>query len=298
MNPIGDLVVRVTADTAAMTRQISQQVGQAGTAAGSGFGKAFGVASAAALGAAAAGGAGLIAAATAGVKLAAANEQAAVSFEVLLGSGEKAAAFMKDLGEFAAKTPFDLPSLRDAASRLLATGANAESVIPIMGALGDATSAMGTGADGISRSVAALQKMSITGKVTMESINMLSEAGIPVLDALAAKLGKTPAEVADAVTAGTIKVSDVFTAIETRAGEGFGRVAGLMDKQSATLAGQFSTLKDTVEQSLAQAAEPLAKSLQGALPGITAALDGLVQGLGPAFTQVGDLFASDRKSVV
>src|SRR5688572_8251688 len=72
--------------------------------------KRLGVAAFAAIGVAAGGLIGM------GVKVAADAQTAAVGFETMLGSGEKAAAFMKDLQAFAAKTPFEFPELRDAAS--------------------------------------------------------------------------------------------------------------------------------------------------------------------------------------
>lgn len=52
-----------------------------------------------------------------GLKMASDNEQAAISFNTLLGSADKAQKFMSDLNEFAATTPFELPGLRTAASR-------------------------------------------------------------------------------------------------------------------------------------------------------------------------------------
>ena len=292
MSTVGELNVKVTADTSALKNKIERDA----QASGSGFGKKFGLGLAKVGGlAAAAGGAALAAGgaiAAFGVQAASANETAAVSFNVLLGSAEKAKGFLADLNDFAAKTPFDLPGIKKAASQLLSVGVESEKVIPLMGAIGDATAAMGTGADGVNRATKAIQKMGVTNKVTMESINMLAEAGVPIIDALATKMGKTPAEVADMVSKGAIEVNDVLTAIETRQGEGFKRVSGMMDEQSKTFAGQISTLKDEMEQSLANAAAPLLDSLKDVLPEITEALKGLVEGFQPVIEQIGPLIES------
>jgi tape measure domain-containing protein len=298
MSVIAEMAVKVTADTRELMSKIQNDGEKAGNGFGSKFAKGFGVIGGAALAAGAVGATAAAGMAAFGVKVAAANQAAAVSFETLLGSGEKASAFLKDLGAFAAKTPFELPELRDAAARLVATGVEANRVIPIMEALGDSTAAMGTGAQGIDRAVTALQQMSNSGRVTAGDMNQLASAGIPAWNALAASIGKSPAAVRELVANGEVEVETLLTAIENKTGSTFGRVAGTMEKQSATLVGQFSTLKDTVSQTLGQVAQPLADSLQKALPDVTKAVDGLVKGFEPAITSIGGLIQSLTPTLV
>lgn len=200
-----------------------------------------------------------------GIKQAAANQTAMVSFELLLGSAQNAQAFLKKLSDFAARTPFDLPTLKDAASRLLAVGVHAEDVIPIMTRLGDATAGMGTGAEGISRAVYALQQMKQAGKASLDDINQLTDAGIPALDALAAHFHTTVANIRAMVSKGKISADDVYAAIEGGEGPAFARLKGMMDKQSATLEGVWSTLKDNISQTLAKTFEPAIPSLTKAV---------------------------------
>lgn len=219
----------------------------------------FGVTVAAALGA------GAAAAAFFGIKTAAANETAMVSFELLLGSAKKATDFLAKLQAFSAATPFEMPDLKDAASRLLAVGVATERIIPLMRRLGDATSGMGTGAEGIHRAVYALQQMSQAGKVSLEDINQLTDAGIPALDALSDRLGITVAKLREEISKGKIKPQDMFKAIEDGAGKTFKRLDGMMAKQSATLSGMWSTFKDNASQALATAFEPLIPSLKKGL---------------------------------
>lgn len=47
---------------------------------------------------------------------------------------------LEDLSDFAAKTPFELPEVRQNAKQLLAMGVSAENVIPTLKALGDVAS--------------------------------------------------------------------------------------------------------------------------------------------------------------
>lgn len=200
------------------------------------------------------------------LETAAANETAAISFEVLLGSAQKAGAFLEQLKAFAAATPFELPELRSAASRLIAVGVETKKIIPLLTRLGDATAAMGTGAFGIDRAVYALQQMSQAGKVSLEDINQLTDAGIPALDALSAKLGITVAKLREQISAGKIKPDQLFDAILKGAGKTFPKLNGMMQRQSTTLSGLWSAFKDNASQSLAKFAEP-------AIPGIKKVLD-------------------------
>ena len=158
--------------------KVAGVVGKVGAAAG------VAVAGAAAAGVA---GLGLLAGAglAMGTKVAAGNEQAEISFTTMLGSAEKAGAFLKDLQAFAAKTPFEFPELQTAASSLISAGIEADKVIPIMTTLGDVTSGMGTGSEGVKRATIALQQMSAAGRITGEDLNQLRDAGIPVYDLLA-----------------------------------------------------------------------------------------------------------------
>lgn len=235
--------------------------------------KTFGVGATLALGAAAGGALAL------GIKTAADNEQAAISFELLLGSAQKAGAFLQGLQKFAAATPFDMPTLRDAASRLLAVGTNAKDIIPIMTRLGDATAGMGTGAEGISRAVYALQQMKQSGKASLEDINQLTDAGIPALDALAAHFHKSVADIRKMISAGQIKAEDVFGAIEKGEGPAFARLKGMMDRQSTTLLGLWSTFKDNLAQTLATAFAPAVPALKHLLDVSANAIPAVLSGI-------------------
>jgi tape measure domain-containing protein len=185
-----------------------------------------------------------------GMRTAMDNEMAQIKFTQLLGSADQAKAYIKDLQDFAKRTPFDFPGLQDAASRFLAVGVNAEDVIPLLTRIGDATSIMGTGAQGIDRATTALAQMSGTGRVTAEDMQQLVDAGIPAWNALAGQLGVTEAKAREMVTAGLVPASDMFTALESNAGDKMQLMSGGMDKMSGTFAGQWSSLKDTATQTL------------------------------------------------
>jgi len=83
-------------------------------------------------------------------------QTAQIGFTTLLGSAEKAQAFLDEMASFAAKTPFEYPDLLEASKRMLAYGFAAENVLPTLRAVGDAAAALGAGNEGINRITLAL----------------------------------------------------------------------------------------------------------------------------------------------
>lgn len=271
-NPV-NIHVSVSATAAAAQMTAAVAAAQASTAAasmatGSAAGTAFGGAWATAAAAAIAGGAALVVAGMGyvGIKTAAQMEQAGIAFETMLGSGEKAKSFLDELKKFAAETPFEFPELQTAASSLISAGFAARDVIPIMKTLGNTTSGMGTGSEGVKRATVALQQMAAAGRITGEDLNQLRDAGVPVFDLLASATGKTKEEVSALAQAGKLgktEMNQLFEALKT--GNGLERFNGLMEKQAQSLAGLWSTLKDNFQMGLADAIEPLIPYLKQAM---------------------------------
>lgn len=122
-------------------------------------------------------------------------EQAQIGFTTMLKSAEDAQAFLREMMNFAARTPFEFPDLLEASRRMMAYGFAANDVLPMLQAVGDATAALGLGAEGIDRIILALGQMRAKGKVTGEEMRQLTEAGIPAWEILAEAMGKSTAEV-------------------------------------------------------------------------------------------------------
>lgn len=218
----------------------------------------------------------------AGIETAAGMEQARISFTTMLRSADKADKFLRQLATFAANTPFDLPGLQESAASLISAGISADKVIPIMRTLGDVTSGMGTGAEGIQRATIALQQMNAAGRITGEDLNQLRDAGIPVYDLLAAATGKTKAQIVKLAQAGKLgkkELDQMMKALES--GKGLERFNGLMAKQAKSLSGIWANLKETFSQGMAQAIMPL-------FPAIKAGLTGLATASGPALKALAD----------
>lgn len=205
------------------------------------------------------------AAATMGFSTASQLEQATVGFTTMLGSAEKAQKFLKQLQDFAAKTPFEFTELTGAAQRFVAMGFSARDVIPMLTAVGDAVAAMGGSAENIDSVTTALGQMQAKGKVSGEELMQLTEQGIPALKILADSYGVSTSKMSEMITKGEVQSKKAIPALikgleqGTKSVKGF---AGMMDKQSGTMQGKWSTFMDTLKMGLGNFANkflPMAK---------------------------------------
>lgn len=173
-------------------------------------------------------------------------EQARIGFETMLGSAEKATAFLRDLQAFAAKTPFEFPQLQESSQLLLAFGFGAEQILPMMTAIGNAMAGLGKGPEGIERAVTAIGQMRAKGKVSAEEIMQLTELGIPAYDIIQKKFRLT-ADQMDNIGKAGLNVNKVISAIIEGMNQ---RFPNMMDRQSRSLLGLWSTIKDTFNMSI------------------------------------------------
>lgn len=215
-------------------------------------------------------GAGLTAAVTAplvGVGAAAVSlseqlNMARLSFTTMLGDGQKANQFLRELADFAAKTPFEFPDLVEAARRMQAMGFESGKVLPTLRSIGDAAAALGQGKEFINGVTTALGQMQAKGKVSAEEMNQLAERGIPAWKFLADAIGIGIPEAMKLAEQGAIKGSEAIPAILAGMNAKF---AGQMAQASETLTGKWSNFKDTVSMTLADLGNTLTPILSRVL---------------------------------
>lgn len=220
-----------------------------------------------------------------GIKFAASQEQAEMAFSTMLGSARQAKAFVADLQNFAARTPFDLPSVTTGAQRLMAFGFAAKDVLPTLTAIGDAVAGMGGSAEQINQVTIAIGQMSAKGKVQGDELLQLTEAGIPALRILANQYGVTTAAMQDMISKGLVgsaeAIPKLMAGIEqgTRGAAGQTQAfAGMMANQATTLTGIWSNFTDNLNRALGQLVTPVLPVVKSALSGVTDGL-GLLPGL-------------------
>lgn len=220
-------------------------------------------------------------------------EQAEVAFTRFLGSGEKAQAFIGDLKGFAAKTPFELPGLIDQARNLMGVGVAAADVIPLLRDFGDATAAMGLSQAAFDNIMLQVRQGIGAGRFQLEELNAIADNGLPIFQLLAEALGKPVAEIRAMASAGQLLAGDVLPVLREQMQADYG---GSLEAQSQTLAGLFSSLKDSIGLALADGVQPLVPFLKDALPDAAEtsgeAIAGVSTALGLVFQVAGPLLST------
>ena len=192
-------------------------------------------------------------------------EQYETSFAVMLGNMQSAKDLMSDLQDFAAKTPYQLPDVTKAAQLLMNYGVEAKDLITTMTHLGDLSQGQ---ADKLDRISLAYGQMLAKGKVTGEELRQMTEAGVPLTQALADNMGIATSELMGFIEKGQVGIPELDSAIEGLT-TGTGKFAGMMEQQSQTLAGQWSTLKDNMGAFAREIGEEAFAETKSALAGIS-----------------------------
>jgi tape measure domain-containing protein len=207
----------------------------------------------------------------------------------MLGSAEKADAFLRDLSQFAASTPFELRGLTDSSKRLLAFGFDAKAILPIMNSVGNAIAGVGGGKEVLDGVTLALGQMAAKGKVSAEEMNQLAERGIPAWKLLAKEIGVSQPQALKMAEKGAIDANTAIVALVNGMNKQF---PDLMKKQAATLGGALSNLQDSADQALTRIGESIKNNLS--LAPLVQTISLAVNNLTAAFTTGGLLAVMDR----
>ncbi len=186
---------------------------------------------------------GLLNMGIASVQAAAQMRQYEIAFQTMLKSAEGGTQMLRELQQFAADTPFDVPGVVSAGQQLMAFGFKANEVIPMLTSLGDAASGLGLGSEGVSRLAYALGQMQTSGKLNSQDMMQLTSAGIAAWDMLAEKAGLSVAEMKELCSQGAI---DSKAAVETIVEGMNAQFGGMMDKTSTEVTGLMSNIQETV----------------------------------------------------
>ena len=215
-----------------------------------------------------------------GVKYNAEIEQLQTSFEVMTGSAEKAKSVIEELTKLGAETPFETKDLAEVTQLLMNYGLTADDAIDKMKMLGDI--AQGS-AEKMDRIAMAYGQMSSAGKVQLEDIKQMIEAGFNPLQEISKTTGESMASLYDRISKGTISVDEITASMKRSTSAG-GKYFQSMEKQSKTLNGQVSTLKDNFSQFAGVLAEDTTNAITSEfLP----AINDTIQSMQEAFSEDG-----------
>lgn len=212
------------------------------------------------------------------VKLGSEAEQTNVAFSTLVGNEAKAASMLGEITQFAAETPFGKLDLTKNAQLMLNFGVATDRVLPLLRQLGDIS---GGDAERLSNLSLVLGQVSAAGKLQGQDLLQFINAGFNPLQELQRMTGKTYAELQDMMSKGQITFDNVAAAMAHATGEG-GKFHGMMERQSQTVGGKFSTVMDNIREQAAGMFDQVKSPLSDLLDAVNAALPSLfsmLQGL-------------------
>lgn len=192
-----------------------------------------------------------------GVNYNATLEQYRTSFEVMTGSAEKAADVVERLRTMGAETPFETTDLVQVTQLLMQYGFTADDAIEKMSMLGDIAQGNKEAMVSIATGYA---QMSSAGKVNLQDIKQMINGGFNPLQEISERTGESMASLYDRISKGNMAVSEITDSMRYATSEG-GKFFQSMEKQSKTLNGQLSTLKDNAMQLLGSITEGMSENL-------------------------------------
>lgn len=154
------------------------------------------------------------------------KESASTAFKTLLGSADSAQKMLDNLYTFSKTTPFSYDTYLQAGKTLVAMGVSAEECIPYLEGITNAAIATGTGQEGVLNLTQALGRMSSTGKITLETLNVLTYSGIPAIQILANEYGVTTEEMFKMISSSKILADEALPKLLHGMQEGTNGAAG------------------------------------------------------------------------
>ena len=187
---------------------------------------------------------GLTAATLGFISAASKIEDATAAFTPLLGGAKRAEELVAKLNDTAASTPFQVETLSKAAGQLLPVmNGDIENTIKTLRMMGDTAGGNAQKLESITRG---FTKAMLKGKVDMESLNMIAEAGVPIFTELAESMGtEVNAAFFKMISAGKVATTDLTKAFEKMTSSGGVFFEGMVIA-SRTQSGLWSTLKDNI----------------------------------------------------
>lgn len=219
---------------------------------------------------------------TESVKAAANLESMNAEFEVMLGNAEAAKYLVQQINQFAAETPFETAGLVNNVRLMVAFGQSAEQALAATKMLGDVA---GSDQERLNRLALAYAQVMAAGKLQGQDLLQFVNAGFNPLQELSQKTGKSMADLRKEMEKGLISADMVREAFASATGPG-GRFFGNMEKQSKTLVGLWSTLRDNFRMMMAE----LGGELVPFIKDVITALIGMTGAIADAYRQLSDFF--------
>lgn len=190
-------------------------------------------------------------------------------FGIMLGDVEAGIGLFNELQEFNFWTPFDIEQTSQAAKVLVSAKVPLKDLTDYLTRFGDI--AQGD-AQKFQSYINAFSKASAKGKADMEVLNVYTDQGVQILDALGQQLGKTSAEIVKMASEGKISFHDLDNALNALASEG-GLYYGTLEKAAMRLDAVQAGLQESVKSLKASFGQMLAPAVSAVLTVFTNLVD-------------------------
>ena len=166
-------------------------------------------------------------------------EKTATSFNVLVGSEEKAAKMLEEINRYADTTLWDRSTTQNATKTMLGFGVSTETVVDDLKMLGDVA---GGDKNKLQQLALVFGQISSAGKLQGQDLLQLINAGYNPLMDMAELTGKSVAQLKDDMSKGLVTFDMVRAAFQRATGEG-GKFNNMTARIAETSFGAFEQLK-------------------------------------------------------
>jgi tape measure domain-containing protein len=179
----------------------------------------------------------------------------------MLGSAERARNLLQQITEFSNATPFTPEEVTESARSLMAMGVSADNLMTTMRMVGDVASGVGMNFNELAQ---IWGKNLASGTVQMEDLNQLAGRGIPIMKELSKVFfgnENQVQQVRELSSRGQISFRHLEQAFRNMTSQG-GQYFGMLDRQSRTAIGLWSTLTGNVDETKRQIGMMLMEALK------------------------------------
>ena len=192
-------------------------------------------------------------------------QQADTAIQTLLGSKEKADAFLSKVRDYAKISPLEFGDITKASQMMLGFNIEAEKVPGFIKAIGDVS--MGE-AGRFNSLTLAFSQMSATGKLMGQDLLQMINAGFNPLTVMAEKTGKSVAQLKEEMSKGAISAEMVQQAFIDATSAG-GKFYNMSENAAKTINGQLSMMHDALDASMNDVGKASETVIVGAISGVT-----------------------------
>lgn len=189
-------------------------------------------------------------------------ENSTIAWTTLLKSSGKAANMVKQIQQFAANTQFDTEGVDSMAKYFYNAGYSGKQLFNELTKIADVSGAFNITADNAKELARQMSQVDQAGVAYTQDLDVLQNQGVPIFKAIAKEMGINVGAVRKMASNGKISADIYNKAFDSIAGH----VKGASDKQSKTLTGMLSTLKDNLSMAAGQLIEPMFEQIKKAMP--------------------------------